>query len=305
MKKIENLLGIVIAVIVVIGLILLIPKQNGSKTQNAGGGISLKGDSKTTITGSLEASTGTNHSMAQAIMFADYHKNYNNFYIGSTFLGGVASDFGVCTIDLYSYAGIDIKNFSVEYRVGNFGRNGLKTSFLDPDFANFTPKEKNSASNAMQLSSTFKQTNTSLSIGHQGVTNFYTFSDGCYYIAMSQKLGNLSLSGGVDFWQNGTQTGYAAAQWADKNNVATITANSIGHKTNEGYMASFTRKNIAIKKELFSVTGVLYSFSSLFEQGGHLAMGWHKGAFQTFAQLGIKTGATATPYMGVSTRFVF
>ena len=271
------------AIVVVVVLVMLCNNKTSNFMTAGGGGISLKELNDTTKTNVAvfgEANV-SDENIFHVNGIVNWEHQYNNFYVGSDFIGTVSSKFGIMCPTLDARCGYDFNKYRLEAKIGNFNRNGVTTVGFDPQFSTFCilAGEGASVSNAVQLSLSSK--NTKVLVGHQGGSSFYTF-DGNYYAGIEQKIGNFAFSGGVNLAEQ--TTGYAAAKWANKNNVCTLTCNKLGSK-DHNFILSYFYNNISLGKGFVMNVGTAL-FGNSEQQGGRLVAAVSKDKMKLFAEVG-------------------
>lgn len=281
MKK--NAIRFAMAIIVVAIAVLTV--NNSRNNMTAGGGLSLKemvDTTKSNMTVIAEGNVTNEQQLGQLTGIASWEHQYaNGTYVGFDLVGCVSTEYQVACPTNAFRAGMNFEWGKVEVKCGTFARNTIKTAGFDPQFSNFTINcgENATAANATQISLTTGS--TSIYAGHKG-SSFYKLNDGNYYVGGSQKIGNLTFGGGVDFAEK--TSGQATAKWQSKNNSFTLTANNIGLES-KNYILSYNRNNINVGKGLaLNVASALYKNSV--KTGLHVVGGLHKGNATLFAQLG-------------------
>jgi hypothetical protein len=183
--------------------------------------------------------------------------------------------------------------------VGNFNRNSVTTTGFDPQFANFLCLlgEGASVSNAVQLSLITKH--GKMLVGHQGGKQFYS-CDGNFYASAELNIQNVALSGGINFTEN--PTGYAAAKWANKNNLVALTCNNLGGDA-QNFVLSFVRSNIPVYKGItMNIANALWYKSQ--NQGVQVVTAFNMSNTTLYAQVGgqLNNMKNFTPIFGLGVK---
>ncbi len=305
MKKSEKIVWAIVAVVIVV-FVALAPKTNVKNIFTAGGGLSLKelnerGKDSTAVSVnvSLQANQTSMQNLEQAMIIGSLYRQHGYWYAGANFIGCASTEYGICSPVTSFNFGMKFNCFDVDYKIGNFGRNKLTTSFVDPQYGNFCINlgEGASIQNAMQLSLIAKH--FTFGLGHYGGEKFYDFATGRYYAFVESNICRyLALSGGMDI--NNSPSGYAAAKVTVKNNVVSVSGNKLGSE-NQNLIASYSRTNIAVgKKAKAAVTASGWLQGK--DKGLHLVASLNKGCYTLFAQSGIKN---VSPYFGLGGSVVF
>lgn len=271
-------------IVVVLVMVMVCNNNPKENVMTAGdGGISLKelNDTTKTKVAVFGEANVSDENIFHINGIVNWEHQYNNFYVGSDFIGTVSSKLGIKCPTLDAKCGYNFNTWRMEAKVGNFNRNGVTTVGFDPQFSTFCilAGEGASVSNAVQLSLSSKK--TKVMVGHQGGSSFYTF-DGNYYAGVEQKIGDFAFSGGVNFTE--TTTGYAAAKWANKNNVCTLTCNKLGSK-DHNFILSYFYNNISLCKGFAMNVGTAL-FGNSEQQGARLVAAVSKDKMKLFAEVG-------------------
>jgi len=296
----------VVAVILVI-VVSLFKNNNTTIKCSSDSGISIKDlnekSVETSVSGTISANVTNEQILGQAIIASNIKKNFSNYYFGGTMVGGVCSEFGVCTPVLSIQTGYNFNNYTLEAKIGNFKRTSITTTGVDAQFGNYTCVlgEGAGVNNAMQLSLALSK-GAKFGVGYQNGDNFYTFTGGNPYVFTEFPIGKyLKLSGGADFADS--VTGYAAVKAISGNNSITITSNKLGSKE-QNVVASYSRSNIKVGSNEFFATTVAWFKSQ--EQGVHTILGLNKNNLNLFSQLGFKvTNQVISPVFGFGTKLNF
>lgn len=306
MKKNEVFYAVIIIIVIVIA-VFFAPKGNMFGLFKSSGGLSLKNlnQKDTTIVSvrfSLEANQTTQQNLEQALVFANYLKQKRGFYFGAGIISTVSTAFGVCCPVLFVNAGVDFNKFKLEYQTGNFARNGIITSAIDPQYSNFClgMGEFASVQNAMQLA--LIKGKTKIGLGHHGGANFYELQGGNWYTFIETPINEMFfISGGVDLGEK--VTGHAAAKLLQDNNLLTLTANELG-TDDKNMILTYSRKNISVLGRVVMVSASVWAKNK--EQGLHLVTGVKKGKGTFFAELGSNLCENQiTPYVGLGMSLTF
>lgn len=296
MKRKDLFLTIIVIMVLVIGVFI----QKNSGLFQAGGGFNLKDLNKKDTTScsasvTLQGSQTNEQTLFQGLVFADYYNRMNGFFIGSSIVGTVSTEFGVVAPVLYFSSGLEFNNYQLEYRIGSFKRSSIGVMDLDPQYTNFciVAGEGGGVSNSMQLS--IVRGDSRIGFGHTAVNNFYQFGGGTWYGYVETPICNwLKVGGGLNFAQ--AVTGYVAAQVKSGNNGFTITGNNLGSES-QSVVAAYNRNNIPLGKKLFNIGVSGWAKSQ--EHGGHFVVGIPLGKFNIFAQAGGRIVSNLfTPYFG-------
>lgn len=303
MKKIISIFG---AIIIVVALLVTAKFSETSCFLAGGNGVNLK---ELNRKDTLEVHLGLNlqfnqtirQNLEQGLVNGALTYQAGRFFAKAGLLGGVSTEYGVCCPFMWLGAGVDFAKFQLECQVGNFARNPLTVTMVDPQYGNFCTNMGQSASavNAMQVSLTAD--GARIGFGHQGGSSFYAF-DGNWFACLEKRICNgFSVTGGVDFGQ--TITGFAAAKLARDNNLFTLVANKLGAEMHN-FIFSYTRNNIPVsKKKMFVTASAWYAAN---EQGGHLLGGFQHGHGTFYAELGSSFVRNCMqPYCGFGTSFKF
>lgn len=288
----QKILTFVVAVILVMVAVVVSQYRSMSGVQTAGDGLSLKQANDTTkvdvVTFVQGNATTEGEYLGQITTIGNLEYQFSNgLFVGADLVGTVSTQFGVMCPTYDVRMGADFNSFRMELKAGNFTRNGVTTSGFGPQFANncILWGEPAAVSNAVQMSLIAK--NTKVYFGHQGGEKFYQFNNGNYYVGAEQRIGTVSLSGGVNFTEQ--TTGYAAAKWSAKNNTITATANKLG-SDGQNFVLSYVRSNISLGKGVkMSAGSVLWHQPEKF--GWLVVTGLSKGKFTLFAEAGSLFGA--------------
>jgi hypothetical protein len=301
----RNIIKFVVAIVLVAITIVVGNQVNNSEMQTAGGGLSLKQANDTTkvnVVAFAQADANTDGEyLGQITVITNWEHPYGNgLFVGADLIGTASTQFGVMAPTIDVRGGLNLKAFRLECKVGNFTRSSVTTAGFGPQFANncILWGESASVSNAVQLAILAKS--TKLYVGHQGGEKFYQFNDGNYYAGAEQRIGNIALSGGVNFTEQ--TTGFAAAKWSFKNNVLTATANKLGSE-NQNFVFSYLRDRISLGKGFnLSLGSAVYLQPT--KKGLHLIAGLNKGRFTLFTQTGgYKQTGIFTPMGGLGLNY--
>jgi len=250
---------------------------------------------KSSVVVIAEGNATTEQQLGQVTGIANYEHNYGWYYVAADLVGCVSTEYNVACPTCDVRLGANFNFGKVEIKSGTFARNNVKTTGFDPQFSNFTINsgENYTAANATQISIIANA--TKVYVGHKG-SSFFKLNDGNYYAGAEQRIGNLTVAGGMDFAE--VKSGYAAAKWNSKNNSFTITANNIGLDS-KNYIISYNRSNIKVGKGFgMNIASALYKNST--KTGLHVVGGFHKGTTNLFAQLGgYVTENVFTPTFGL------
>lgn len=303
----KEIFGAVIAIVV---MVLIAVSPNGTKSlfSTAGGGVSLKemNQKKDTTAFKMNMSLQFNQTnlqnLEQGLVIGNFKHQEGMFFTGAHFVGGVSTEYGVCTPVMDLTAGAYLNNSIFEYKVGNFKRTGVTTAGVDAQYSNHCVDlgEGAGVKNAMQLS--FIRNGLTFGFGHQGISSFYDFSAGSWYAyTESQICKNITLAGGVNF--GGEASAYAAAKVTIGNNQVTATGNKLGTE-GQNVVVTYNRDNISIGRSKMMLSASAWAKDV--EQGLHLVASLVKGKGTFFAEVGCNRNEyQATPYCGVGTSFNF
>lgn len=286
---------------VVVAAIIVINKETGMLTCG-NGGLSLKelnDTTKTNVVAMAQANVTSEEELAQVLTIAYWEKNRGSFFVGADLVGAVSTQFGVMCPTYDIRTGVDFNAFRLEAKVGNFTRNSVTATGFDPQYSNACILAGHSAavSNAVQLS--LIADGTLVYVGHQGGSDFYKFN-GNYYVGAEQKIGKISLSGGVDFTEN--FTGYGAFKWSSRHDEITLNANNLGGET-QNFILSYVHTNIPFYKDVRMHVGTSL-WSQPQKQGLQLVTGLNKGKATLFAQAGgYLLEKTFTPVLGLGLNY--
>lgn len=277
---------ILVAVALVVIVSILIGTNQSNDVKTAGMGINLNHANDTTITNTNASASiqkdNDKEELAQIMLVSGWTKQQNGLYVGYNMVGTVSTQFGVACPVLAFKAGADFDSFKLEAKVGQFGRNTITTTGFDAQFGNdcVLLGESATASKAAQLSYISK--NTVLSVGHQGGESVYKFNDGSWYLCAQQGIGNVRVSGGVDFAEE--TKGFAAANWSDgKHHSVTVTGNNLGTDA-KNCVLSYTCNRIPMKKSMLNFGSAFYFQKG--KSGMRLVAGLTKGKMQFFTEAG-------------------
>ena len=303
----KNLFYAIVAIAILVVIAVIAPKGGDNNVFTAGdGGLNLKelnekSKSETSLSGSVSANATTEQQLFQMILIGSHTRYYDRFYLGGNMVGGLSTEFGVCTPVLYAKAGYNWDNLNLEYRMGNFKRSTIVTPMIDPQYSNYCiiMGEGAGVSNAMQLALTHKY--FTFGFGHQGGSSFYRFNDGNWYAYTEVPVCKwLRFTGGADFGQS--VSGFAAAKVVAGNNHITVTGNKLGTE-NSNVILSYARNNIAVGDGMLSVSASAWAKRAA--QGIHLVTGLTKGKATLFAEAGLKYSNVLSPYAGLGGSFMF
>lgn len=302
----QNLIKFVAVIILVMIAVVVSNQMSETGFFTAGGpGKSLKDQNDTTKTNVVAFAQGNattdGEYLGQVTVITNWEHQYGNgIFVGADLIGTASTQFGVMAPTIDARCGLDFNAFRMELKVGNFTRTSVTTSGFDPQFANncIVWGESAAVSNAVQLAILAK--NTKLYVGHQGGEKFYQFNDGNYYAGAEQRIGNIALSGGVNFTEQ--TTGFAAGKWSCKNNTITATANKLGSE-DRNFVLSYVRNGISLGKGVHMSLGNALYFQSE-KSGWQLVTGLNKGKFTLYTQAGgYVTSGIITPVFGVGTNY--
>ncbi|MFI3242328.1 MAG: hypothetical protein R3Y43_07150 [Alphaproteobacteria bacterium] len=302
MKSQKNTIVVATIIIVVVIISILSPKGE-STIYTAGGGMSLKDANKEMkVSMSVEANQTEDQSLVQGLLITNYKRSWESgMYVGGFAFGGLSTEFGYTVPYMHLCTGFENKDWNVEYKIGKFTRNSISHKGFDPQYVNTTCGFSAGTGNAMQIASSFKRTGTTLSLGTNNGSEFYTL-DGNMFASLTQSIGALKLCVGADFLEDGTGV-FGGAQWSDdKNHIATsVKVNNTCHS----FITSYNRK---ISDELgVTIAGLTTREEQL--QQLHAVGTWRPSfakGLSTFLELGMERRLSClSPTFGVGTSFSF
>lgn len=301
----KNMYLVALAVIAII-IANLFDQRISFDFAGVGDNVSLKeaNEAKKTeakVNAAVQLNQTTEQSLFQALAIGKFVHQNNGAYFGANFVGGVSSEFGVCTPVMSVNGGYDFGRFAIEAKLGKFKRTSLVTCGVDAQFSNFAILlgEGAGVNNAMQLS--LVKHGLRLSLGHADGCNFYNLTDGNWYVCAEVPVGKyVNVAGGVDFSQS--VTGYMAGKVNVGNNTVTVTANKLG-ADGRSVVASYNRNNIVLRNCVLSLSAS-YWWTAL-KQGIHTVAGFTKGKSTLFAEVGVnKIGVDMTPKVNLGLGYV-
>lgn len=296
----------ILAVLACLVIANWIDRNDSLKVAGIGDGVSLKeiNEAKKTearVNAAVQFNQTTEQSLFQALAIGSFMHQNNGAYLGANFVGGVSSEFGICMPVMSFNGGYDFGQFSIDAKLGKFKRTSLVTCGVDPQFSNFAiiMGEGAGVDNAVQLS--LVRNGFKFGLGHANGENFYTLTDGNWYVYTEMPICKyVSIAGGVDF--SNVVTGYMAGKVNIGNNVITVTANKLG-SDDQNMVTTYSRNNMVLKNYLLTFSASYWC--TALKQGVHTVAGFTKGKSTLFAEAGVnKMGEGISPKVNLGLGYV-